>query len=149
MAYIGKHTNKMLEFMKNNSKKTQTIYSILAIPAIILPISYCLMALWVITSIFPSVITGETAELPDKLRIILLVGIYGTFIQWPIYALWVALSKELSFRLKLLWWLVLFFLNMFAIPWFLYCKYKGTTRTAIIKIIKRKPIRQFFQQTNN
>jgi hypothetical protein len=45
--------------------------------------------------------------------------------------LWAALSRELTIRGRFLWIGVIILLNMFGMPWFLYCKYHGTAQTVL------------------
>ena len=49
-------------------------------------------------------------------------AIYATFIQWPFYFAWSLISPELSRRQRIGWVVVIFLLNVVAIPYFLWCK---------------------------
>lgn len=55
------------------------------------------------------------------------IAIALTLIQWPFYFLWVGLSGELNFGQKFAWWILIFFGNMFTMPYFLWCKYRRKT----------------------
>jgi hypothetical protein len=110
-----------------NTRQRNILYAAAAIPALYLPFSYIVMAIWIFISV------GRSSDDPNFVRSICNVGMYLTFIQWPFYLVWAACSRELTIRLRVLWMVVLFLLNMFAMPWFLYCKYKGTTQTAFLR----------------
>jgi hypothetical protein len=130
-----------------HTRQSQVRYIAAAIPAFLLPFSYIvIMAPWVFTLTFPATFGGHSAEPSALLNAISLIGICGTFVQWPFYFLWVIRSRELTIRLRVLWLLVLFSFNMFAIPWFLYCKYRGTAQTALTRGIRPGSIRRFFEK---
>jgi hypothetical protein len=57
-----------------------------------------------------------------------------------------ACSRELTVRLRVLWIAYIFLMNMFAMPWFLYCKYRGTTQTAASRTMRHKQVREWFEQ---
>ena len=71
------------------------------------------------------------------------IAIALTFVQWPFYFLWVGLSRELSLRQRSAWWIVIFIGNMFAMPYFLWCKYRRKTIEGLLSIIGRKRIRTY------
>lgn len=122
------------EVTANHTSAASIAFGIAAIPALFLPFSYIFMCAWaVINIIFPAASGNYTEAHPIDLSLLILGGgYYGTLIQWPFYMIWVAFSKELNWRLRLVWIVILFLFNMFAIPWFLYCKYRGITKTIIV-----------------
>ena len=97
--------------------------------------------------IFTSIFSGKDLEATSGfIRWIVVAGFYGTLFQWPFYFFWAARSSQLTFRVRLLWIVVLFLLNMFAIPWFLFCMYRGTAQTELTRGIRRESIRRFFEK---
>ncbi len=135
-------------FRPERSKATSVAFALAAIPALFLPFSYLFLFVWVVVNIAPHIISGNYPETPNNsiFPVIVGAGYYGTLIQWPFYFLWAALSSELNWRSRLLWIVVLFFLNMFAIPYFLYCKYRGTTKSVITDSIKIEWLRRYFDE---
>jgi hypothetical protein len=110
------------------------LYLLAAIPAGFLPLGYFA----VIGCVFAEIVFGYDLLPPQPGSPMAWLGewsIQTTFIQWPFYALWVLLSRELGNRAKAAWIGILFMLNMFAIPLFLYCKY----RRQVWPILQRKP----------
>ena len=135
--------------MSNHTRKTKMGYTIAAVPAVFFPVSYLVMACWVLIRLVPGFVEGDVASVEEPsgvLRFILLSGFYGTLIQWPFYLIWAAFSRELTIRVRMLWVGVIILLNMFAIPWFLYCKYHGTAQTALTRGIRQMSIRRFFEK---
>lgn len=112
---------------------------IAAFPSGFLPLAYCLAMLYEVFAI----ITGMdiTAEHGGWLWWTAVVALWLTIAQWPFYLLWVAISKELSFRQKVGWGVVIFLLNMFAMPYFLWCKFRQTTVSGLLAIIGSQRIR--------
>ncbi|HLX95657.1 MAG TPA: hypothetical protein VKU37_07925 [Verrucomicrobiae bacterium] len=118
-----------------HSRRAKLMYAIAAVPAAFLPFSYVVgvisVVFWII---IPEHMGGSGASESKPTGIvdfIIFAGLWGTVIQWPVYLLWAALSREMTIRVRLLWMGVIVLLNMFGMPWFLYCKYQGTTRTAL------------------
>jgi hypothetical protein len=134
------------EVIANRTRAASIAFGLAAIPALFLPLSYIFMCGWAVTNIiFPATSGNYTEVHPIGISIlIVMAGYYGTLVQWPFYLLWAAFSKELNLRLKLLWVVILVLFNMFAIPYFLYCKYRGITKSAIINNIGVDWLRQFF-----
>lgn len=128
--------------MKDQSLTMPYIFAV--IPAGYLPFSYLFMVVWVILgAIFGYDITPSNGSFTWW---ILVLGLLGTFVQWPIYTLWALLSKDITLRLKVGWILLLIFLNMFAIPYFLYCKYKKNTGSGFTKLFKNKRFKTYLEQ---
>lgn len=123
------------------------LYLYAAIPAFYLPLTYIVLILWTFYEVF----TGGKMIVENNSIIYSmgLIGIIGTFIQWPIYISWAIFSKELTLRLKVLWIVVLILLNMLAIPLFLYCKYKRMTHSALIKNIRNEKVKAYFEKGVN
>jgi hypothetical protein len=98
-------------------------YAIAAVPAGFLPLSYIIAvgAFFLLTAHKGAV---EPFPAPGgPLYWIVVGGLWGTALQWPIYVCWALASRELGLRSRLWWVAVITLLNMFGIPWFLYCKY--------------------------
>jgi O-antigen/teichoic acid export membrane protein len=128
--------------MQIHSHQAKIAYSLAGIPAVFLPLSYLLMAV----SIFTSFATGKDLDqMSGFIRWIVFAGFYATLIQWPFYFFWAARTSQLTFRVRMLWIAVLFLLNMFAIPYFLFCMYRGTAQTALTRSIRHESIRRFFE----
>ena len=139
--------------MLTRSRQVKIGYALAAIPAVFLPASYLAMAMWVFVRLVPALERGDSADPGPTLMIILTAGFYSTLIQWPFYLAWAVLSREITIRVRILWVIVLIVMNMFAIPWFLYCKYQGTAQTALVRGIRLAAVRRFFEvgtsQQNN
>ena len=123
--------------------RRETGFLVAAIPACFLPASYVVLVIHVIVSI----VRGAEIR-PDEggwLWWISTIAIWMTVIQWPFYLLWVAVSTELSFRQKAGWGVVIFLLNMFAMPYFLWCKFRRTTVSGLLAIIGRQRLRDHLE----
>jgi hypothetical protein len=133
-----------------HSQRERLVFFLAAIPAGFLPVSYAVMVGFVLWSFVPALWRGESGpepgDFPRVLRI-LQAGVCATLIQWPFYLAWAAMSRELTWRLRWLWIGYIFLLNMFAMPWFLYCKYRGTTQTAPIRGLRHKGVREWFERS--
>ena len=123
--------------------KRETGFLIAAIPAGFLPVSYVVLVIHILLSIVQG--TETTPDEGGWLRWNGTVAIWMTFIQWPFYLLWVAVSTELSFRQKVGWGVVIFLLNMFAMPYFLWCKFQRTTVSGLLAIIGRQRVRDYLK----
>lgn len=135
--------------MQPKTRREKVIYAIAAVPALFLPFSYIYVIGWFLVSI--SMGLPDYSKDPNTIANILFYwigygGIYGTFIQWPIYILWAISSRQLTVRVRVLWISLLVIGNMFAIPYFLYCMYRGTAQTALIRGIRQESIRCFFEK---
>jgi len=112
--------------------RRRLLYALAAIPAGFLPLCYVSVVIGVV---FLMLRYGpDVPEGAPILRVLGPVGIAGvgaTLVQWPVYIVWAATSRELSVGQRVVWILILVLLNMFAMPWFLYCKYRGTTSAAL------------------
>jgi hypothetical protein len=128
------------------SRVSTLAYLLAAIPALFLPISYIVLVGWVIVDFTLALVTDNWAfELPEILKTIGWVAIYATFIQLPPYIAWAALSNHLTTRARILWTIILFIGNMFAIPWFLYCQYTRTAQTALISNARNGSMRRYIE----
>jgi len=107
------------------SFEARVFFLLASLPAILLPIAYLTGAGWMVVAN----VTGTNAfsERPIAVSILLWTGIYATYIQLPIYMIWTLVSHELTVRQRVFWFSVVFLLNMFTIPAFLYAKYRGRT----------------------
>lgn len=133
--------------MQAHSRYVKVAYGLAAIPAMLMPISYLVTTGWAIATIFPALLNGK--EAPDASGLVLFVGhagLYATFIQWPFYFFWAARTSRLTLRVRVLWIVVLFLFNMFAMPWFLFCMYRGTAQTALTRSLRRESVRRFFEK---
>ncbi len=128
-------------------KSRDTLYVFAGIPAFYLPIIYIIMISYAFYKIFTGGVIAP--EENSFLYIASTIGINATLIQWPIYILWIFLSKEFTIRLKLAWVITLVFLNMFAIPTFLYLKYKKRAHISFINIFKNEKFRVFLSKGMN
>jgi hypothetical protein len=132
--------------MQTHTRQVKIAYALAAIPAMFLPLSYLVMAVWVCARIFPMLLSDKTESDPSGFVLwIMQAGFYGTLIQWPFYLFWAACTRRLTFRVRVLWMVVIFLFNMFAMPWFLLCMYRGSAQTALIRSIRRESVRRFFQ----
>jgi len=113
-----------------------TIFVIAAVPALLLPFSLILLTFLSLISLF-----YNPAEFYNPVSFAFrsqlgFLAIYATLFQIPIYILWVITSKELDWRMRTLWTVFIFGGNMFTIPWFLYCKFTGSTHLTAIMLLK-------------
>ena len=133
--------------MQTHSRQAKIAYALAAVPAALPPLSYVVMCVWVMSVIVPALLSGKDAGDPGgSVLLILQSGLVATAVQWPVYVLWAACARGLTPRLRFLWILVLLILNMLAIPWFLFCMYRGTARTALVRRIRNESIRRFFEK---
>jgi hypothetical protein len=134
--------------MANQTFQAKLGYLIFAVPALFLPISYLTGVGWFFLHIVPLVNgnMSSATEPSGAVRSVLAAGLYGTFVQWPFYLAWAALSRELTFRVRMLWVATIIVANMFAMPWFLLCKYRGTAQTAVTRRLRKGAIRRFFEE---
>jgi hypothetical protein len=135
--------------VSKHSPRARLAFALAAIPAGFLPVSYLVMAGFVLMRVFPALMRGDrNQEVLDAPLVMWIcqVGFYGTLIQWPFYLAWAACSRELTVRLRMLWMAHIFLLNMFAMPWFLYCKYRGTTGTALTQGLRHKRVKEWFER---
>lgn len=117
------------------------LYLVAAVPAGFLPLVY----VWMILNVFWGVATGTDIS-PTEGTVFWWCGwvaIYATLAQWPFYFAWAAISRELTNRQRIAWVIVIFLLNMFAMPWFLWCKYRTNTRNGLLGLIGPKWLRQY------
>jgi len=119
------------------------LYILVAIPAGYLPLSYLVLVCYV----FLNLALGRDIEFASGSIMwwIIWLGICGTVVQWPFYILWALNSRELTFKLRLAWVVVIILLNMFAMPYFLYCKYRNRTRDGLIHKIRKGALRRFLE----
>jgi hypothetical protein len=117
------------------------LYILAAVPAGYLPVAYVWMIGHVVCSIF-SLSEFSPAE-GSPLALGGYAAIYATVIQWPFYFAWAAFSSEISLRQRIAWLVVLFLGNMFAMPYFLWCKYTGTTQEGLLRIVGRARLRKY------
>jgi hypothetical protein len=130
-----------------HTHQTKIAYAIAAVPAVFLPLSYLVMVVWVFATIFTALFSGKHAADPSEVVLwVWQAGYYATLIQWPFYLLWAASTPRLTLRVRMLWIVVLILLNMFAMPWFLFCMYRRTAQTALTRGIGRESVRRFFER---
>jgi len=117
--------------------RRRLLYALAAIPAGFLPLCYLCVAVGVVF-----LMLRYGLDLPEGapiLRVLGPVGIAGigvTLVQWPVYIVWAATSRELSVGQRVVWILILVVLNMLAMPYFLYCKYKGRAAAALAPLAR-------------
>ncbi len=113
------------------SKFAKVLFGLASIPALFLPIALLLLILWPFLS---AAIYGSFVD-PKSLRFAIVLTwtglaksfVYADVAQLPIYMVWALCSRELEWRQRVLWAIVLYVANAFTIPWFRYAKYTGTT----------------------
>jgi len=118
------------------SFETRVFFLLASLPAILLPVAYLTGAGWMFVANVAGV--NVFSQRPPAVSILLWTAIYATYIQLPIYLIWTLVSHELTVRQRVIWFAVVFLLNMFAIPAFLYAKYRGRT-VAWISRTEQKP----------
>lgn len=79
-----------------------------------MPSAYLLMAIWA----FVIIIFGDHLDFPDWLTVVCGSSLYVMFALWPVYVLWVMLSKRLHWREKLLWLIFVTLGNMIGMAAF-------------------------------
>jgi hypothetical protein len=90
-------------------------FALLAIPTFYMPLAF----LAVIICVLGSMLIGRPEKIPPTwLKVVAEPSLYVTLAMWPIYVAWVAFSKRLTLREKGLWLAIVFFFNMFGMPWF-------------------------------
>ena len=114
------------------------MYLSAAIPAVYLPLAYLALVVHVLVAVVSR--TDVAVAKHSALWHFGTVAIALTFVQWPAYFAWVGLSRELSFRQKAAWWIVIVVGNMFAMPYFLWCKYRRKTVEGLLSIMGRRRI---------
>lgn len=115
--------------------RRETVFLIAAIPAGFLPIAYAVLVVHVLIVTVTGV--GITPELGGPLWWIGTAAIWLTIAQWPFYLLWVAISPELTVRQKVAWSVVIFLGNIFAMPYFLWCKYRNNAALGLSGVASR------------
>jgi hypothetical protein len=127
-------------------KQKDVIFVAAFIPAGYLPLMYILMVMHVFWAI---IIKADIN--PAEGTIFWWLGwtaIFGTLIQWPLYIAWAAISRELTVWQRIAWIVLIFLLNMFTIPWFLWCKYKEKTKEGLIALVGRKWLFNYLSRQN-
>lgn len=119
----------------------------LALPAGYLPVAYLALAVHVLVAGVTGADVGVTEH--TTLWHIGTVAIVLTLVQWPFYFIWVGLSRGLSFRQKAAWWIVILVLNMFAMPYFLWCKYRNRSAEGLISMIGRERLRDYLKAADS
>jgi hypothetical protein len=133
-----------------HSPRAKVAFALAAVPAVFLAVSYVVMCGFAVCVVIPTLMRGGSGPKPGEFPAvvwILRAGLYATLFQWPFYLAWAACSRELTARLRVLWLAYLILMNMFAMPWFLYCKYRGTTQTAVSRTMRHKHVRKWFERT--
>jgi hypothetical protein len=119
----------------------KTLFLLAAIPAGYLPVAY----LWLVGHVAFCAFSHSDIT-PVEGSVFWLAGqaaIYATFIQWPFYFAWSLFSPELSRRQRIGWAVVIFLLNMFAIPYFLWCKYTDSAQVGLLRLVGRARLREY------
>lgn len=122
------------------------LYALAAVLAGYLPLAYICMVICVLVSIFMGIRTGST-EGPFLWWgwQITFYAIYATFIQWPFYLVWALISFDLSRRQRIAWVVVILLFNMFAMPYFLGCKYVGRSRQGLLWFVRKPRLKQYLE----
>ena len=123
--------------------RRETGFLMAAIPAGFLPAAYALLVLHMLIAALTG--TNITPERGGSLWWIGTVAIWLTFVQWPFYFFWTATSRDLSVRQKVAWGVVIFLGNMFAMPYFFWCKYRNGAVSGLLSIIGMHRLREYLR----
>ena len=63
-------------------------------------------------------------------------AICATILQLPLYVVWVIVSSELSWKVRVIWMIAIVVFNVLSIPWFLWCKYRNSTREEMLRLLR-------------
>ncbi|HRQ88317.1 MAG TPA: DUF3293 domain-containing protein [Bacteroidia bacterium] len=120
-------------------------YLLAAGPAFFLPFAYLVTVGWLVVYALPAAYDGQRVPEPEGwIYGVASSGFYALAVQWPVYAVWMVITKRLTFRLKLLWLGVLVIFSLVAIPWFLVAMFRGTEKIELLRFIRRRSVRRFF-----
>ena len=106
------------------------------------------MWLWLVLDVLYSLATG-TDITPEHGSLFWWGGwiaICATVAQWPLYFAWALVSSELSMRQRVAWSVVILLGNMFAMPYFLWCKHGCRTRDGLLRLIGPAWLKQYLAQ---
>lgn len=129
--------------LASRSRPRKALYALAAVPAGYLPLSYAILVVYV-----PIVILTGREMTPTTGSVMWWIGwtaIWATLVQWPFYIGWAACSRELPVRVRAAWIVAIVGLNMWAMPYFLYCKWKNKTRTGLTAYL-RPALRAFLEK---
>lgn len=120
-------------------------YALAAVPAFFLPFAYLVTVGWLVVYGLPAAYRGEEMPEPDEwFYDVTRKGFYALMVQWPVYLVWILLTRRLTLRLRLLWAGVLAVFSLFAIPWFLTAMFRRTEKVELIRFIRRRSVRKYF-----
>lgn len=120
-------------------------YGLAALPAFFLPFAYLIAVGWLCAYALPASYHGE--EIPesgDRFLVVTRAGFHALVVQWPIYFVWVLVTRRLTPRLRLLWGGVMVVFSLFAIPWFLFAMWRRSERIELLRFIRRPSVRHYF-----
>ena len=123
------------ELLPSWSTRARVFFLLASLPAGLLPIAYFVCAGWMVIKLTDVLAFSHR---PPAIDLLIWIAIYATYVQLPIYMLWTLLSRELTIRQRLIWFILVFLGNMLAIPVFLYAKYRNKTKAWITR-----PVRPF------
>ncbi|MBN1590452.1 MAG: hypothetical protein JW888_13135 [Pirellulales bacterium] len=90
-------------------------FVLLAVPTFYMPLAYLLL---IGVAIGSTVFVGHVPRLPAWLGVIAHTALCVTVVMGPVYLLWAALSKRLTWKEKIPWLLMIVLGNMVAMPFF-------------------------------
>jgi len=93
-------------------------FVLLAVPTFFMPPVFVLVAGVAIGSMLLGGDVPKRNTWFDGVAATGLAGVYVTFVMWPVYLLWAALSKRLVLREKVLWLAIIVWFNMLGMPAF-------------------------------
>jgi len=99
-----------------------------AIPASLPLIAYMGMCGWLLVS---SATKGHFSPPLFAIKVLGWTAIFATCLQLPIYLVWSLLSRELTWRQRMVWFAILLIQPAIFMPMFLYGKYTGKTAELI------------------
>ncbi len=86
----------------------------LGLPTFYMPLAYFALAVWVIGGM----LAGDLGDLPDWLANPVIPPLAVTFCMWPVYIVWVAISRRLTWKEKAWWLFIVLLMNMVGMPIF-------------------------------
>jgi len=120
-------------------------YGLAAVPALFLPFAYLIAVGWLCAYALPASYHGE--EIPesgDRFLTVTRAGFHALVFQWPVYFVWVLVTRRLTPRLRLLWGGVMVIFSLVAIPWFLFAMWRRSERIELLRYIRRPSVRHYF-----
>lgn len=86
----------------------------LAVPTFYMPLAYLALAIWAVSNLF----VGEGNDLRGWMMSAIQPALYVTLAMWPVYVVWLGVSRVLSWREKGYWLFMVVVPNMIGMPLF-------------------------------